>query len=134
MTDRTSFDPLVGPEESRRLFGALQRGATRRDILAMLTAGGMQAALAGSLATLAGTAQAQTPRKGGRITVATNASGVNDTLDPARQSNQTDYCRGFMFYNGLTVAGRQPDGDSPRWPRSSPPRTPRRGCSSCARA
>ena len=102
MTDRTSFDPLVGPEESRRLFGALQRGATRRDILAMLTAGGMQAALAGSLATLAGTAQAQTPRKGGRITVATNASGVNDTLDPARQSNQTDYCRGFMFYNGLT--------------------------------
>ena len=32
-----------------------------------------------------------------------NASGVNDTLDPAKQSNQTDYCRGFMFYNGLTV-------------------------------
>jgi peptide/nickel transport system substrate-binding protein len=46
---------------------------------------------------------AQTPRKGGRITVATNGSGVNDTLDPAKQSNQTDYCRGFMFYNGLTV-------------------------------
>ncbi|MBK6864129.1 MAG: ABC transporter substrate-binding protein [Ideonella sp.] len=103
MTDRTSIDALVGPEESQRLFGALQRGATRRDMLAMLTAGGMQAALAGSLATLAGAAQAQTPRKGGRITVATNASGVNDTLDPAKQSNQTDYCRGFMFYNGLTV-------------------------------
>ena len=28
---------------------------------------------------------------------------MNDTLDPAKQSNQTDYCRGFMFYNGLTV-------------------------------
>ena len=103
MTDRTSIDALVGPEESQRLFGALQRGATRRDMLAMLAAGGMQAALAGSLATLAGAAQAQTARKGGRITVATNASGVNDTLDPAKQSNQTDYCRGFMFYNGLTV-------------------------------
>nr|MCU0922598.1 ABC transporter substrate-binding protein [Burkholderiaceae bacterium] len=38
-----------------------------------------------------------------RISVATNASGVNDTLDPAKQSNHTDYCRGFMFYNGLTV-------------------------------
>ncbi len=103
MTDRKTIDTLVGPDESRRLFSALQRSATRRDLLTMLTAGGMQAALASGLATLATTAHAQTPRKGGRITVATNGSGVNDTLDPARQSNQTDYCRGFMFYNGLTV-------------------------------
>ena len=42
----------------------------RRDVLAMLMAGGMQATLAGGLATLATTAHAQTPRKGGRITVA----------------------------------------------------------------
>lgn len=103
MTDRKSIDALVGPEESQRLFGALQRGATRRDMLAMLMAGGMQATRAGGLAALASAAHAQTPRKGGRITVATNASGVNDSLDPAKQSNQTDYCRGFMFYNGLTV-------------------------------
>lgn len=103
MTERKSLESLIGPQESGQLFAALQRGATRRDILGLLTAGGMQAALAGGIATLAGTAHAQTPRKGGRITVATNASGVNDTLDPAKQSNQTDYCRGFMFYNGLTV-------------------------------
>lgn len=103
MTDRKSIDALVGPEESQRLFGALQRGATRRDMLAMLMAGGMQATLAGGMATLASTAHSQTPRKGGRIAVATNASGVNDSLDPAKASNQTDYCRGFMFYNGLTV-------------------------------
>ena len=103
MTDRKALDALVGPEESERLFGALQRGATRRDMLAMLMAGGMHATLAGGVAAMATTAHAQTPRKGGRITVATNASGVNDTLDPAKQSNQTDYCRGFMFYNGLTV-------------------------------
>ena len=103
MTDRNTFDSLVGPEESRRLFGALQRGASRRDVLAMLMAGGMQAGLAGSLSTLAGTAHAQTPRKGGRITVAASSSGVNDTLDPARQAAHIDYSRGFMFYNGLTV-------------------------------
>ena len=103
MTDRKSIDTLVGPEESRSLFGALQRGATRRDVLAMLTAGGMQATLAGGLATLATTAHAQTPRKGGRITVASLSSGVNDTLDPAKQGNHIDYCRGFMFFNGLTV-------------------------------
>ena len=103
MTERKSLETLVGPQESRRLFAELQRGATRRDILGLLTAGGMQAGLAGGLATLASTAHAETPRKGGRITVASLASGVNDTLDPARQSNHIDYCRGFMFYNGLTV-------------------------------
>lgn len=103
MTDRATFDKLVGPEERSRLFGALQRGASRRDVLAMLMAGGMQAGLTGGMAAAATAAQAQTPRKGGRITVASTTSGVNDTLDPARQSNQTDYARGFMFYNGLTV-------------------------------
>ena len=103
MTDRKSIDALIGPEESHRLFGALQRGASRRDVLAMLMASGMQAGLAGGIATLAGTAHAETPRKGGRITVASFGSGVSDTLDPARQSNHIDYCRGFMFYNGLTV-------------------------------
>jgi peptide/nickel transport system substrate-binding protein len=103
MTDRKLFDTLVGPEESQRLFGALQRGMTRRDVLKMLVAGGMQATLAGSLATTAMSVHAQTPRKGGRIRVAGVASGVNDTLDPAKQSNGTDYARGFMFYNGLTV-------------------------------
>ncbi len=97
------FQDLVGPDESVRMMDSLKRGATRRDVLAMLAAGGMQASLAGSLATLATTAHAATPRKGGRITVASAASGVNDTLDPARQSAHIDYCRGFMFYNGLTV-------------------------------
>ena len=102
MTDRKLFDTLVGPEESQRFFGALRHGVTRRDILKMLMAGGMQATLAGSLATTAMSVHAQTPRKGGRIRVAGIASSANDTLDPAKQSNHTDYCRGYMFYNGLT--------------------------------
>jgi peptide/nickel transport system substrate-binding protein len=93
---------LIGPEESTRILGALQRGASRRDVLAMLTAGGMQAVLAGSIAGVAASAHAQTPRKGGRIKVAGATAAVSDTLDPARQSNHTDYIRGFMFYNGLT--------------------------------
>ena len=103
MADNKQLDGLIGPDESTRILGALKRGASRRDVLAMLMAGGMKGTLASGVAALATTAHAQTPRKGGRITVATNASGVNDTLDPAKQSNQTDYCRGFMFYNGLTV-------------------------------
>ena len=93
---------LIGPEESTRILGALQRGASRRDVLAMLTAAGMQAALAGSIASVAASARAATPRKGGRIKVAGATAAVSDTLDPAKQSNQADYVRGFMFYNGLT--------------------------------
>jgi peptide/nickel transport system substrate-binding protein len=102
MNERKALSGLIGAEESTRLMGELKRGARRRDVLAMLMAGGMQATLAGTVATLATTAHAQTPRKGGRIRVAGTASGVNDTLDPAKQSNHTDYCRGYMFYNGLT--------------------------------
>jgi peptide/nickel transport system substrate-binding protein len=102
MTDRKTFDTFVGPEESRRLFGALQRGATRRDVLSMLLAGGMQAGLAGSLAATAVSAHAQTPRRGGKLRVAGATAAATDTLDPAKQSNQTDYSRGNMLYNGLT--------------------------------
>jgi peptide/nickel transport system substrate-binding protein len=103
MSDIDKLQGLVGPHESLHMMEALKRGASRRDVLAMLMAGGMQATLAGSLATLATAAQAQTPRKGGRIKVAGSASAVSDTLDPAKQANHTDYIRGFTFYNGLTT-------------------------------
>jgi peptide/nickel transport system substrate-binding protein len=102
MTDRKSNDQLVGPEESRRLFGALQRGASRRDILAMLMAGGMQATLAGGLAGTALSVHAQTPKRGGKLRVAAATAAATDTLDPAKQSNQNDYSRCNMVYNGLT--------------------------------
>jgi len=102
MEEKKQLGGLVGPEESTRILSALNRGANRRDVLAMLTAAGMQAALAGSIASVAVTAHAQTPRKGGRIKVAGSTAAVSDTLDPAKQSNGTDYVRGFMFYNGLT--------------------------------
>ncbi|MDA8449396.1 ABC transporter substrate-binding protein [Acidovorax sp. NCPPB 3859] len=95
------FDRLVGPAESRRVMQSLARGASRRDVLAMFLAGGMQASLAGGLATMAASAHAQTPRRGGRIRVAGATAAATDTLDPAKQSNQTDYSRGNMLYNGL---------------------------------
>ncbi|MEP6773199.1 MAG: ABC transporter substrate-binding protein, partial [Polaromonas sp.] len=86
-----------------RVMESLRRGASRRDVLAMLMAGGMQATLAGGAATFAMSAHAQTPRKGGRIRVSGAQAAATDTLDPAKQSNQADYCRGNMLYNGLTV-------------------------------
>jgi len=102
MSERDKLELIVGPHECSRLMGVLQRGATRRDFLAMLTAAGMQAALAGSLATTAFTAHAQTPKRGGKIRVAGATAAATDTLDPAKQSNQTDYSRCNMLYNGLT--------------------------------
>ena len=103
MNESKKLQALIGPQESMRVMNAMQTGAKRRDVLAMLMAGGMQATLAGSLAGIAGVAHAQTPRRGGRIRVAGATAAINDTLDPAKQSNQSDYIRGSMFYNGLTV-------------------------------
>ncbi len=102
MSKRQQLNQLVGPAESTRMLDALRRGATRRDILAMLAAGGMQAALAGSIASVATSAHAQTPRRGGKLRVAGATAAATDTLDPALQSNQTDYSRCNMIYNGLT--------------------------------
>ena len=97
------FENLVGPSESMRVMESLKRGASRRDVLTMLMACGMQAGAAGGLASLATSAHAQTPKRGGRIRVAGATAAATDTLDPAKQSNQTDYSRGNMIYNGLTV-------------------------------
>ena len=101
-TSNKSFERLVGPGESLRVMESLRRGASRRDILAMLMAGGMQATLAGGIAGAAMSAHAQTPRKGGRIRVAGATAAATDTLDPAKQSNHTDYSRCNMIFNGLT--------------------------------
>ncbi|KJK01367.1 ABC transporter substrate-binding protein [Burkholderiaceae bacterium 26] len=100
---RNEFENLVGPAESLRVMESLKRGASRRDVLKMLMAGGMQATLAGSLAGTAVSAYAQTPRRGGRIRVAAATAAASDTLDPAKQSNQNDYVRCNMVYNSLFV-------------------------------
>ncbi len=102
MSDHSKLEQIVGPAESARIMNALQHGATRRDVLKLLAAGGMQLGLAGSLAGAAVSAHAQTPHRGGSIRVAGDNAAASDTLDPAKQSNKTDYCRGTMLYNGLT--------------------------------
>ncbi|SPA40343.1 ABC transporter substrate-binding protein [Cupriavidus taiwanensis] len=103
---RNQLENFVGPGESLRMMDALKRGATRRDVLKMLLAGGMQATLAGGLAGAAVGAHAQTPKRGGRIRVAVATAAASDTLDPAKQSNQNDYVRCNMVYNGLTSLDR----------------------------
>jgi peptide/nickel transport system substrate-binding protein len=50
MNEHSKLQDMVGPRESLELLGALKRGATRRDLLALLAGGGMQLALAAGVA------------------------------------------------------------------------------------
>lgn len=102
-TEHPTLGSPLDPRDRVRVLQALARGATRRDVVAMLMAVGMQAGTAGGLAALASAAHANTPRRGGRIRVAGTTATASETLDPARQANQMDYARGHMLYNGLTA-------------------------------
>ncbi|MEP7070242.1 MAG: ABC transporter substrate-binding protein, partial [Usitatibacter sp.] len=59
-------------------------------------------ASAGGILAFPGSAQAQAPKRGGRIRAATTSSSTSDTLDPAKGANATDYSRHNMLYSGLT--------------------------------
>lgn len=93
---------MLAYADRERLSSAIARGASRRDMLALLSTLGIGAGFGGTLIGAATKAQAQTPKKGGKIRVAGFGSSTADTLDPAKQSYSTDYCRCTMFYNGLT--------------------------------
>jgi len=98
-----TLSSLLEQRDHAPLQRALARGATRRDVMAMFMAAGMQVGAAGVMAGLATTAHASTPRRGGRIRVAGTTTTASETLDPAKQANQMDYARGHMLYNGLTA-------------------------------
>jgi peptide/nickel transport system substrate-binding protein len=73
----------------------------RRDVVRTLIAAGMYATLGGTAALADGSA-ARTPRRGGRIRVASLSSSTADTLDPAKGALSTDYTRHYTLYSGLT--------------------------------
>lgn len=79
------------------------RGLSRRDMLKSFAAAGFFAT-AGSGLLLGPQARAAegAPKRGGHVMAALASSSTKDTLDPARGSTAIDYCRDFMFYNGLT--------------------------------
>lgn len=82
--------------------GAIRRGATRRELLALLMGSGVAVTAGGSLLLRAGRAAAATPVSGGHLKAAGWSSSTADTLDPAKASLSTDYVRCCAFYNRLT--------------------------------
>lgn len=94
MTDAPDLpDPATPPD------------AGRRDVLRTLLAGSL--ATAGGLLMPHAMAQPAAPRRGGRLTVATQSSSTADTLDPAKGALSTDYVRTYLFYNCLTSLDAQ---------------------------
>jgi len=79
----------------------LSRGASRREVMGWLMAGGATIAAAGSIVSSATSAMAATPKKGGKITFASDLHGPSDTLDPGLNTSTIDYSRGRAHYNSL---------------------------------
>ncbi|HRD78022.1 MAG TPA: ABC transporter substrate-binding protein [Hyphomicrobiaceae bacterium] len=94
--------PTISSADRALIEQAMRRGASRRELLGLLAAGGASLAMGGAILGSATDALAQAPRKGGRIKVAGSAISPQDTVDPAKQSYSVDYARCAMFYNGLT--------------------------------
>lgn len=86
---------------------AIRRGATRRELLQLLMAGGVGALAGGTILGRATAALAQTPVSGGSLRAAGWSSSTADTLDPARSSLSTDYVRSCAFYNRLTFLDQE---------------------------
>ena len=81
---------------------ALRKGASRREVMSWLIAGGATIAAAGGIVSTAQQALAATPKKGGQVRFAWDLHGPSDTLDPALFTSSLDYGRGRLTYNSLT--------------------------------
>lgn len=105
MSNTKSTDPRYGAldyKDDERLFQMIRRGASRRDVLKYFMASGATLAASGALFGTATKAFAETPKKGGRLIMAGDQHGPNDTLDPALFTSAVDFFRGRMFYGSLT--------------------------------
>lgn len=80
---------------------AIRQGASRRDLLKMLAAGGIAASVGTTILGRASAAIAATPVKGGHLRAVSYSSSNADTLDPAKASLSTDYSRCCALYNRL---------------------------------
>ncbi|RCS22566.1 ABC transporter substrate-binding protein [Phyllobacterium salinisoli] len=90
------------PSDDAMVENAIRRGATRRELLQMLVAGGIALTAGGTILGRATNAYAATPKSGGQIKAAGWSSSTADTLDPAKASLSTDYVRCCALYNRLS--------------------------------
>ncbi|MGV1824021.1 ABC transporter substrate-binding protein [Agrobacterium vitis] len=101
MTDKQTTN-WTGADDAM-VENAIRRGATRRELMQMMLAGGVALTAAGSIMGRASSALAATPVKGGSLKAAGYSASNADTLDPAKASLSTDYVRCCALYNRLTI-------------------------------
>lgn len=104
MTKNKSNLPTIeslSAADRETINAGLRRGATRREVMSWLVASGATIAVAGSIVSSAKTALAATPKKGGKLTFASDLHGPSDTLDPGLNTSTIDYSRGRATYNSL---------------------------------
>jgi peptide/nickel transport system substrate-binding protein len=97
--------------DDRMVEDAIRGGASRRDLLKLLMAGGIGLASGNAILLRASTAMADTPKTGGHVRAAGWSSSTADTLDPAKSSLSTDYVRCCQFYNRLTFLNERGEVD-----------------------
>lgn len=86
------------------LLQSLNQGKiSRREFIYRMGAIGVTAAALPSL--LSGTAQAATPKKGGKITVGVEAAQTKDSLDPTQYFSTANILMGFSVYDSLVNRG-----------------------------
>ena len=87
--------------DQQRLHRMLKKGATRRDMMRWMLAGGLAASTSSLIIGSATRAYADTPKSGGKMTFAFDQHSPADTLDPILFTNTIDYFRGRMYYGSL---------------------------------
>jgi peptide/nickel transport system substrate-binding protein len=98
--DRVSYND-ISKGDQKFIADAITKGVTRREVLSWLLAAGVTMTAAGTILGTAEKVFAATPKRGGRIKVAMNAAGPNDTLDPQVARISVDYLRQRAHYNNL---------------------------------
>ncbi len=93
---------LLSPADRELYMSMVKKGASRREFMGYLMAAGATAAASSTMFSSISDAWAATPKRGGRIVMAGDQHGPNDTLDPALFTSATDYFRGRMYYGSLT--------------------------------
>jgi peptide/nickel transport system substrate-binding protein len=91
----------ISSNDQEFISSALNKGVTRRELLSWLVAAGVTITCAGTIIGTAEKVFAATPKRGGKIRSAMNATGPNDTLDPQSARISTDYVRQRAHYNNL---------------------------------
>jgi peptide/nickel transport system substrate-binding protein len=105
MSDIKRNDPIfegLSPADRETVMTMVKKGATRREVMGWMMAMGATATAAGAVFGAADKAWAETPKMGGKLIMAGDQHGPNDTLDPQLFTSAVDYFRGRMFYGSLT--------------------------------